>query len=113
MNKKRIVFIIALLIVVPVLLTACIPGHERYLDNPAGFIWGFWHGLIAWLSFVIQIFTGGDFTIFEANNSGWPYSLGFLLGMGGFGGGVGGGIVRVSLRRGKGIRISTRDRDED
>ena len=81
MKNKKIILVIVLLIILSVLLTSCIPGDARYtVENPAGFFWGIWHGLVIWISFFIGVLTGGEFTIYESFNTGWPYNLGFLLG---------------------------------
>ena len=69
------------------LLTACHPGHERYsVEDPAGFVWGLWHGAIALLTLIGSIFTD-NVTIYESYNTGFWYNLGFLLGVGSISGG--------------------------
>jgi len=98
MKNKKIVLLIVLLIVLPFILAGCVPGDGRfYAENPAGLIWGFWHGLIAWISFLIGLFVGGNYTIYETFNNGWPYNLGFLLGAGVHISGITGGIVRINI----------------
>jgi len=79
-----------------VLLAACAPGGNPLVGtsieghDPAGFFLGFWHGMIAWVTFFISLFTNGV-SVYEVHNSGWPYNLGFLLGAAGtLGGGVAG-----------------------
>ena len=98
MKKKRIVFAVVLLVVLMVTLTGCIPGDGSYtVGSPAGFWWGIWHGMIVWISFIIGLFTGGDRTIYESINTGWPYNLGFLIGAGAQFGSITGGLVRVNI----------------
>lgn len=105
MKTKKIILIIALLIILSVFLTGCIPGDPRYdAANPAGFWWGLWHGFVVWISFFIGLFTGGQFTIFESYNTGWPYNLGFLLGASSSITGVSTGGIRIGK-----IRIGSRD----
>ena len=47
---------------------------------PAGFLGGFWHGMIAPMVFLVSLFVDGV-SIYETNNSGRWYELGFLLGI--------------------------------
>jgi hypothetical protein len=84
MKHRKLIFALVLLIALPILLAGCVPGDARYdAENPAGFFWGLWHGMIAWITFFMGVFTGGRYTIYEAANTGWAYNLGFLLGIGG------------------------------
>ena len=51
----------------------------------AGFFTGIWHGWIAPVSLVLSLF--GDYQIYEANNTGFFYNLGFYMAIiSGFGG---------------------------
>ena len=85
-NKKILVLIMIALLAM--MLTGCMPGDEKYTqDDPAGFFWGIWHGWIAPLSLIFGFFN--DTTrIYELNNSGLWYDLGFYIaiisGVGGF-----------------------------
>ena len=90
---KKIVLI--LILAVTLLLSGCVPSDGTYTeDNPAGFWWGLWHGFIWPVTFLMGVFTGGEYTIYEAINTGWSYNLGFLLSIGAlFGGGVKGSSV--------------------
>ena len=97
----KIIFVIcALLIALPALLGGCVPGDGSYTDaNPAGFLWGIWHGFIVWVTFFMGLFTGGAYNIYESVNTGWTYNLGFLIGAGSA---LGGSIGGVQFgRRGK------------
>ncbi len=78
---------LVLLLIILILLSSCIPGDGKHTKaKPAGFLWGIWHGWIAPLSLIIGIFDG-DIRIFESNNTGWWYGLGFYMAiLGGFGG---------------------------
>jgi len=86
MNKKLL--LLALLTMLALfLLTSCHPGHERYTAyDPAGFFWGLWHGFIALFTLIGSIFSD-NVTIYETNNTGFWYNLGFLLGVGSLTGG--------------------------
>ena len=68
-------------------LAGCMPGSGRYdKTSPAGFLSGIWHGWIAPVSLVIGLFDETT-RIYEPNNTGWFYDLGFYVAIiGGFGG---------------------------
>ncbi|MBK8504343.1 MAG: hypothetical protein IPL46_20330 [Saprospiraceae bacterium] len=74
-----------------VLITSC--AHPENLDacvNPSdtrGFLFGLIHGFIAPLTFIFSLFMD-DVAIYAVNNSGGWYDFGFLLGIGGFSGGI-------------------------
>ena len=66
--------------------TSCIPGDERYITDPAGFLSGIWHGWIAPVSLIMGYFDNA-IRIYEKNNVGWIYDLGFYIAIiSGFGG---------------------------
>jgi hypothetical protein len=68
-------------------LAGCFPGSgSTTKEDPAGFFTGIWHGWIAPVSLVVGLF---DHTIriYEPNNAGWWYDLGFYIAIiAGFGG---------------------------
>ncbi|MBP7204883.1 MAG: hypothetical protein KBA54_00025 [Candidatus Cloacimonetes bacterium] len=68
------------------LLCSCAPGvNGRSDDNRAGFFMGIWHGWIAPVSLIWQLFNR-NVRIYEIFNTGWTYDLGYYLGVvGGFG----------------------------
>jgi hypothetical protein len=51
-----------------------LPGAQH-----AGFLGGFWHGLIAPIVFIVSLFAPGV-SIYETHNNGRWYELGFILG---------------------------------
>lgn len=61
-------------------LSSCAAGNEKFNIDPAGFWMGLWHGFISLISFIVSFFYD-NVTIYEANNTGWPYNLGFILGV--------------------------------
>ncbi|MBN2620571.1 hypothetical protein JXB22_05705 [candidate division WOR-3 bacterium] len=76
---------IGILLVVFLITMNCAPGNKRWDSkiNPEGranFWAGTWHGLIIIVTFVISLFTS-DVGIYEVNNVGWGYNLGFLIGL--------------------------------
>ncbi len=69
-------------LLVLILLAGCAPGNARYSQEtgrPANFWAGLWHGLIIVITFIVSLFTS-DVGVYESNNVGWGYNLGFLLG---------------------------------
>jgi hypothetical protein len=68
---------IALLAII--LLSSCAAGNEKFDIDPAGFWIGLWHGLISLFAFIISLFND-NVTIYEINNTGWSYNLGFIVG---------------------------------
>ena len=62
------------------MLTSCAAGNEKFDIDPAGFWMGLWHGLISLVTFVISLFNS-EVAIYEVNNTGWPYNLGFIIGI--------------------------------
>jgi polyferredoxin len=87
MNKGTIMKEIILLLLIMIFLAGCIPGDDKHTPiKPAGFFWGIWHGWIAPISLIVQIFNN-DIRVYERNNSGWWYDFGFYIAiLGGFGG---------------------------
>ncbi len=85
--KYRYIMLFVLLMVVTFLITGCVPGDgHNTKDNPAGFFWGVWHGWIAPLSLIIELFDG-NIRVYEMYNKGWWYDLGFYMAIiSGFGG---------------------------
>jgi len=74
-------------------LSSCAAGDAKFDLDPAGFWMGLWHGLISLVTFIISLFND-HVTIYEINNTGWPYNLGFILGVSIFFGGSSKGTCR-------------------
>ncbi len=72
--------IVAVLIVALITLAGCAAGSERFMDKPAGFWMGLWHGFIIIVTFIIGLFTD-TVHIYETNNNGGWYDFGFLFGV--------------------------------
>lgn len=63
------------------LLTACAAGGPQFTaDTPAGFWYGLWHGMIAFISLIIHLFND-TVMVYEIKNTGGWYDFGFLLGV--------------------------------
>ncbi len=74
-------FKLLILISFLLLLTSCTAGDTQFtLDNPAGFWYGLWHGIIAVISLIIHIFNE-NVSVYEINNTGGWYDFGFLMGV--------------------------------
>lgn len=74
-------------LVASLVLTGCAAGDARYaVEAPAGFWVGLWHGFISWVTLIIGIFSD-QVRVYEIHNTGGWYDLGFLLGVGIWGGG--------------------------
>jgi hypothetical protein len=85
MKKRSILFSLILIVLI---LTSCFPQSEAIVDiEPAGFWLGLWHGAIVLLSFFVSLFND-DVVIYAIKNTGHFYDLGFVLGLGAFGGSV-------------------------
>jgi hypothetical protein len=99
-NKR--VLLLGFVILFAMFAMTCAPGNERWDQNfhpgaKAGFWVGLWHGLIVIVTFIISLFDR-RVGIYEINNLGWPYNLGFILGL------------MISL--GGGLRAGTRRREK-
>jgi hypothetical protein len=82
--KKRNLLIFILLLIFLINLTSCAPSG--YESSKAGFFSGLWHGFIIVFSLIGKLF-GAGIGIYAEHNSGFTYWLGFILGIGGLGGG--------------------------
>jgi hypothetical protein len=70
----------AVLIFILLTLSGCAAGPTRFVDHPAGFLAGVWHGFIIVVAFIIGLFTD-SVQIYARNNTGALYDLGFVLGI--------------------------------
>lgn len=104
MSKHRPYLAVGLVLVVVLMSLSCAPGNDRWDQeiNPgqkAGFWMGVWHGLIIIITFVVSLFTK-EVGLYEISNTGWPYNLGFLIGLFlSVGGGIGGRMHRRRVRK--------------
>lgn len=93
--EKHTTLILCLVLVV-ILAAGCAPDAIRPSateggdGDEAGFWKGLWHGFIVIFTFIVSLFKDGV-GIYEANNSGHLYNLGYVLGVMIFFGGGGGG----------------------
>lgn len=62
-------------------LTSCAAGNEQFTQaDPAGFLYGLWHGVISVICLVIHLFND-SVAVYELNNTGGWYDFGFLMGV--------------------------------
>lgn len=83
MNKNRIALIIAVFAIL-FTLTSCAPAG--YSSHEYGFFGGIWHGFLFFFALIGKLF-GADIGLYADNNTGFTYWLGFIIGIGGLGGG--------------------------
>jgi hypothetical protein len=79
MNARRKAMLLVAAAAVLVLCAGCAAGTARFETSQAGFWAGLWHGLILVVTFIIGLFTD-NVRMYEPNNVGALYDLGFLLG---------------------------------
>ena len=73
----KLLIVITLLL----LLTSCAAGKAQFTtENPAGFWYGLWHGIISIISLIIHIFNN-NVSVYEINNTGGWYDFGFIFGV--------------------------------
>jgi hypothetical protein len=80
---------ISSLVLLALVLAACTAGQtpEATAAGGPGFWLGLWHGFIAPVTFIISVFTDAV-RVYAVPNLGRWYDFGFMLGIGGFSGGV-------------------------
>jgi hypothetical protein len=85
---------LSLIFITAALFAGCFPHQQPSPGgSQAGFFLGIWHGWIAPLSLIVGLFDN-SVRIYELNNTGWWYDLGFYIAIvGGFGG------IALSRRR--------------
>ncbi len=89
MNIKRLRVLALPAALLLLACAGCAAGTERFVSTAAGFWNGLWHGFICLVTFVISLFSE-SVRMYEPNNVGALYDLGFLFGaMISLGGGVG------------------------
>jgi len=88
MQRTGYVRWILLCALLALLLVACTATQAAPAERGGpGFWLGLWHGFIAPIAFIISLFPN-DLRIYAYPNSGLWYDFGFMLGIGGFSGGV-------------------------
>jgi hypothetical protein len=88
MSKQWLLLIAC--VVISIVFVGC--AHQIIAQTPGapGFWKGLLHGIIAPVSFIASLFT--DCRIYAFPNAGKWYDFGFMLGIGGFGGGLFGAL---------------------
>ena len=83
MTRRNLTYLL-MFVVIATCMTSCAP--EGYESHESGFLSGLWHGFIIVFSLIGKLF-GADIGIYAEHNTGFTYWLGFILGIGGLGGG--------------------------
>lgn len=83
----------ASLLIAALVLAACAAGTTEYAETQAGFFSGVWHGWIAPVALIWHIFND-EVRIYETNNTGIWYDVGFYIA-------VISGFGSIGLKRGR------------
>jgi hypothetical protein len=83
MKNKKIV-IASTLLAIMVLTSSCAPGE--YTSHTYGFFSGIIHGMVFVFALIGKLF-GTGYGLYAEHNTGFTYWLGFIIGIGGLGGG--------------------------
>lgn len=67
-------------LLLPVLAACAAGANPAVADDGSGFWLGLWHGIILPVTFIVSLFTD-TVNIYEADNNGNWYDLGFVLGL--------------------------------
>lgn len=86
MKKNKFLLVLVILILATLLLTACggpnpMKGVADESGKIAGFFKGIWDGWTVLWAFLFMTF-GGHYSLYEVFNTGWGYSLGYVIGLG-------------------------------
>lgn len=87
MKRKKLLLLGLMLALLLVAVSSCAPGDGANTpEHPAGFLSGIWHGWIAPITLIISLFNK-NIGIYEVNNIGFWYNLGYYMAIiSGFGG---------------------------
>ena len=89
----------------------CAPGDERFAESLPGFFWGLWHGAISFFTLIASLFSD-NVTIYQGENTGFGYNIGYLFGVACAWGGGGRGGEHTWRRRGRGRVEEKKNREE-
>lgn len=79
---KTVSFILVILLPVSFFFLSCAPGSGDHFSEsgPAGFLFGLWHGMIALFTLIVSFFSEAV-RMYEINNTGVFYDLGYFIGI--------------------------------
>jgi hypothetical protein len=103
LTNKRLVLLLVLLALSLLLLSGCAPGANPLVNTPndqgyvANFWTGLWQGFIVPVTFIISLFNQ-QVNIYEVQNDGISYNIGFAIGALIITGGLAGGGARGGRR---------------
>jgi hypothetical protein len=70
---------VALFAGLALLQVSCAPGSPSMEGQQSGFLFGIWHGWIAPISIIWHFFFDPEVRIYDKNNSGFEYDLGYYI----------------------------------
>ena len=85
MKNRKVLWLVAVLVIVTLLLTACgQPNPMKNVPDATGHVYGFWNGAwdgltVGW-AFLINLF-GGHYGLYEVHNNGGWYDFGYYVGI--------------------------------
>ena len=80
-SQNSLNFRLLLTIIFVFFLTSCTAGDTQFTEQePAGFWYGIWHGVISVITLLVHIFNDAVL-VYEENNTGGWYDFGFLFGV--------------------------------
>jgi hypothetical protein len=86
MKLSKIILLSAFFAYIFLFISSCAHQPPPAFPHLPGFWKGLLHGCIAPVTFIVSLFS--DYRIYEFPNSGRWYDFGFMLGIGGFSGGI-------------------------
>jgi len=83
--KTKNLTIACLLILIVIVSSSCAPGN--YTSHEYGFFGGIIHGIVFVFALIGKLL-GTGYGLYAEHNTGFTYWLGFIIGIGGLGGGA-------------------------
>jgi hypothetical protein len=80
-SERNRVIVVTCAVMASLVVAGCAAGDPRFTEEaPAGFWVGLWHGMISVITLIVGIFYD-SVEIYERNNTGGWYDLGYLIGV--------------------------------
>jgi hypothetical protein len=86
MKLSRLIAVLVVVTVSALIFIGCAHQPAPLIPNMPGFWKGLVHGFVAPISFIVSLFS--DNRMYAFPNAGRWYDFGFMIGIGGFGGGI-------------------------
>ncbi len=84
--KQKQYFQFSIFVIICLSMMSCAPKGYSYEE--CGFLSGIWHGFCFFPFSLLGKLFGADIGLYAEHNSGFFYWLGFIIGIGGLGGGA-------------------------